>query len=249
LVGLNPSEFMNKYPRELSGGQRQRVGVARALGADPPILLMDEPFGAIDPITRDRLQNEFLRIQEKIKKTIIFVTHDIYEAIKMADKIALMKDGELIQYDSPKDLLYRPADEFVADFVGADRALKGLQLIRVKAVMGPVSSTVRREDPASLAGEKMKEEELDQLPVIDGEGIFAGWINKGDLPGDRAVGEFMTPADTTVEINTVLNEALSLMLDKGLVRLPVVDMNNRLEGMLNFEDIRKGLSEASGQSG
>ncbi|MCJ7523334.1 MAG: betaine/proline/choline family ABC transporter ATP-binding protein [Dehalococcoidia bacterium] len=249
LVGLNPSEFMNKYPSELSGGQRQRVGVARALGADPPILLMDEPFGAIDPITRDKLQNEFLKIQEKIKKTIIFVTHDIYEAIKMADKIALMKEGELIQYDSPKDLLYGPADEFVANFVGADRALKGLQLIRVKAVMGHVPYTIKMEDPANLASEKMEEEGLDQLPVVNDKGVFTGWINKSDLPSDRTIGDVMTPAEVTVGVNTVLNEALSLMLDKGLVRLPVVDIDNILEGILNFEDIRKGLSEASGQSG
>jgi osmoprotectant transport system ATP-binding protein len=124
LVGMAPREFMGKYPSELSGGQCQRVGVARALGADPPILLMDEPFGAIDPITRAKLQDEFLNIQQKIKKTIIFVTHDIFEAMKMGDKIVLMKDGRLVQYDTPTNLLYRPKNKFVENFVGADQAIK-----------------------------------------------------------------------------------------------------------------------------
>lgn len=124
LVEMDPGEFIDKYPNELSGGQCQRVGVARALGVDPPILLMDEPFGAIDPITRARLQDEFLKIQQAIKKTIIFVTHDIYEAVKMGDKIALMKEGRLVQYDTPVNLLYRPKNEFVENFVGADRAIK-----------------------------------------------------------------------------------------------------------------------------
>lgn len=124
LVGMDPGEFIDKYPNELSGGQCQRVGVARALGADPPILLMDEPFGAIDPITRARLQDEFLKIQQEIKKTIIFVTHDIYEAVKMGDKVALMKEGRLVQYDTPFNLLYSPENEFVENFVGADKAIK-----------------------------------------------------------------------------------------------------------------------------
>jgi len=124
LVGMAPKEFIGKYPSELSGGQRQRVGVARALGADPPVLLMDEPFGAIDPITRTKLQDEFLNIQQEIKKTIIFVTHDIFEAIKIGDRIVLMKDGRLVQYDTPANLLYRPKNKFVENFFGADQAIK-----------------------------------------------------------------------------------------------------------------------------
>ena len=124
LVEMDPAEFIDKYPNELSGGQAQRVGVARALGADPPVLLMDEPFGAIDPITRTGLQDEFLKIQQEIKKTIIFVTHDIFEAIKMADRIALMNEGRLVQYDTPDNLLHKPRNKFVEDFVGADKAIK-----------------------------------------------------------------------------------------------------------------------------
>jgi osmoprotectant transport system ATP-binding protein len=132
LVGLSPEEYRDRYPAELSGGQQQRVGVARALAADPPIMLMDEPFGAVDPITRERLQDEFLHIQEDIKKTIVFVTHDIDEAIKMGNKIAILKQGGVLaQYDTPENILSRPASEFVSSFVGADRVLKRLSLTSV----------------------------------------------------------------------------------------------------------------------
>jgi osmoprotectant transport system ATP-binding protein len=133
LVGLPPDQYRNRYPAELSGGQQQRVGVARALAADPPIMLMDEPFGAVDPITRDRLQQEFLHIQEDIKKTIVFVTHDIDEAIKMGDKIAILKEGGILaQYDTPEHILANPASDFVSSFVGTDRVLKRLSLLQVK---------------------------------------------------------------------------------------------------------------------
>jgi len=129
LVGMEPDGFRDRYPRELSGGQRQRIGVARALAADPPVLLMDEPFGAIDPINRTRVQDEFLRIQRQLRKTVVFVTHDIDEAIKMGDRIALLRDGRLVQHATPAEMLANPANGFVEDFVGADRALKRLSLI------------------------------------------------------------------------------------------------------------------------
>jgi osmoprotectant transport system ATP-binding protein len=132
LIDLDPDEMNHRYPAQLSGGQRQRVGVARALAADPPLMLMDEPFGAIDPINRGRLQDEFLRLQDKVKKTVVFVTHDIDEAIKMGDKIAILREGgALAQYDTPREILTRPADDFVAQFVGADRGLKRLALTKL----------------------------------------------------------------------------------------------------------------------
>ena len=133
LVGMDPGAYRGRFPRELSGGQRQRVGVARALAADPPVMLMDEPFGAIDPITRGRLQQEFLRIQQRLRKTIVFVTHDIDEAIRMGDRIAIMRAGRLVQHDSPEAILARPADAFVEEFVGADRVLKRLSLLEAGA--------------------------------------------------------------------------------------------------------------------
>jgi osmoprotectant transport system ATP-binding protein len=137
LVGLDPGQYLRRYPRHLSGGQRQRVGVARALAADPPIMLMDEPFGAVDPVVRGRLQEEFLGILKRLKKTVILVTHDIDEAIRMGDRVAIMKDGRLVQYDTPDRLLAAPADAFVADFVGADRALKRLSLVQAGDAVEP----------------------------------------------------------------------------------------------------------------
>ena len=137
LVGMDPSQHRDRFPRELSGGQRQRIGVARALAADPPVMLMDEPFGAIDPITRARLQDEFLNILRSLRKTVVFVTHDIDEALKMGDRIAIMRDGALVQYDTPESILARPADGFVESFVGSDRALKRLALVRAHEVLEP----------------------------------------------------------------------------------------------------------------
>jgi osmoprotectant transport system ATP-binding protein len=137
LVGLDPGQYLSRYPRHLSGGQRQRVGVARALAADPPVMLMDEPFGAVDPIVRGRLQDEFLAILKRLEKTVILVTHDIDEAIRMGDVVAIMKDGRLIQYDTPGRLLAAPVDDFVADFVGADRALRRLSLVRAADAAEP----------------------------------------------------------------------------------------------------------------
>jgi osmoprotectant transport system ATP-binding protein len=135
LVGMEPAPYRDRYPRELSGGQRQRIGVARALAADPPVMLMDEPFGAIDPITRARLQDEFLNILRSLRKTVVFVTHDIDEALKMGDRIAIMRDGALVQYDTPESILAQPADRFVESFVGTDRALKRLALLRAEEVL------------------------------------------------------------------------------------------------------------------
>ncbi|MBS3651281.1 ABC transporter ATP-binding protein [Pseudaminobacter sp. 19-2017] len=143
LVGLEPS-MLERYPRQLSGGQRQRVGVARALAADPPVLLMDEPFGAIDPIARTRLQNEFKQILKRVRKTVVVVTHDIDEAVRLGDRIAIMRDGRIVQYDTPESILSKPVNEFVENFVGADRALKRLTLFNVESIMVP------GEIPASL---------------------------------------------------------------------------------------------------
>jgi len=244
LVGLVPPEnFINRYPSELSGGQRQRVGVARSLGADPPILLMDEPFGAIDPITREKLQNEFLKIQGEIKKTIVFVTHDINEAIKMGDKIALMKEGQLIQYDPSAALLSQPKNDFVRDFVGADRALKGLRLMRVKEVMRRSPPTVRTDDDVVTAKKQMDQVGRDWLMVVDVDGRFLGWVSRADLGKGEKVRDVMTPPATTATSDTVLNEALSLMLGSAIGNLAIVNGDGRLEGVLTFNSLREVLGE------
>ncbi|MEA3442489.1 MAG: ABC transporter ATP-binding protein [Chloroflexota bacterium] len=245
LVGLDSTEFMDKYPNECSGGQRQRVGVARALGANPPILLMDEPFGAIDPITRVTLQDEFLRIQQEIKKTIIFVTHDIYEAIKMGDKIALMNSGCLVQYDTPASLLYRPKNKFVQDFVGDDRALKGLQLIRVEEVITDDAPRAKSDEKVEVAQERMRQEGTDQLPVVNNEGKFLGWVGQADLGAEGIVEDSMQPSTVTARKNTVLNEVLSVMFSNGFKNLPIVDKHNILRGVISFDTIQRALSEAA----
>ncbi|HDI10954.1 MAG TPA: ATP-binding cassette domain-containing protein [Candidatus Acetothermia bacterium] len=246
LVGLvPPEEFVNKYPAELSGGQRQRVGVARALGADPPILLMDEPFGAIDPITRERLQDEFLRIQEEIKKTIVFVTHDINEAVKMGDRIALMREGRLVQYATPAELLAHPKDDFVRDFVGADRTLKALRLLRVREVMDEQPPSVEASESLAEAGERMRRLGVNFLPVVDREGRFLGWLNRSALrPGrEGTVKELMTPYSVLATPDTPLNEALSMMLESAVGNLVVVDGEGKLRGLLTFRRMHEVLRE------
>ncbi len=171
LVGLDPNQYRDRYPAELSGGQQQRVGVARALAADPPVMLMDEPFGAVDPINRHRLQDEFLRIQGEIKKTIIFVTHDIDEAIKMGDRIAILQEGGILaQYDTPENILASPNSEFVSSFVGADRVLKRLSLLRVSDVeLGPPNG-----DGLPRLSERMNLK--DALSELIGAGVERGSV-------------------------------------------------------------------------
>jgi osmoprotectant transport system ATP-binding protein len=182
LVALDPAEYRDRYPAQLSGGQRQRIGVARALAVDPPLMLMDEPFGAIDPINRTRLQNQFLRLQERIGKTVVFVTHDIDEALKMGDQIAVMKEGGVLaQYATPQELLQSPADEFVASFVGADRGLKELALHHVRELeLGPVRVgspvTVEVDDSLRDALSAMLVNDADYALVRDGGPEIVGTI-------------------------------------------------------------------------
>ena len=177
LVGLAPDQYRDRYPAELSGGQQQRVGVARALAADPPIMLMDEPFGAVDPITRDRLQQEFLNIQKEIKKTIVFVTHDIDEGIKMGDKIAILKEGGvLVQYDTPEKILAEPNSEFVESFVGGDRVLKRLSLTLVGDMPLEPANGGTKDLPQIDAGWDLK----DALSEIIGSGTDRGLVVDDD---------------------------------------------------------------------
>ena len=168
LVAMDPGDYRNRFPRELSGGQRQRVGVARALAADPPVMLMDEPFGAIDPITRARLQQEFLRIQERLRKTIVFVTHDIDEAIRMGDRIAILRAGRLVQYDTPEAILARPAEAFVEEFVGVDRVLKRLSLLTVGVYAAPDGGTLSAH---TISASATLRDALTQLLVKDADAL------------------------------------------------------------------------------
>ena len=191
LVGLEPATFLDRYPRHLSGGQRQRVGGARALAADPPVMLMDEPFGAVDPIVRARLQDEFLGILRRLEKTIILVTHDIDEAIRMGDLVAIMREGKLVQFDTPDRLLGQPADAFVADFVGADRALKRLSLVTAgevcsAAVLGPDAPVLQDSTSLRDALSILLTSGTDAARVVDAQGAERGALTLAAIR-DRAV--------------------------------------------------------------
>src|SRR5580700_6791587 len=177
LVGLEPKSYARRFPHELSGGERQRVGVARALGADPPVLLMDEPFAAVDPVTRQRLQNQFLDLQKQLKKSIVFVTHDIDEAVKLGDRIAVLsKGGVLEQYDTPAAILGRPQTPFVADFVGADRGIRRLAVVRIEVedlAQPPVVAPTATMEAARLVGEGS---EARTAVVVDDQRRLIGWV-------------------------------------------------------------------------
>jgi osmoprotectant transport system ATP-binding protein len=237
LVGL-PQEMAGRFPSQLSGGQRQRVGVARALAADPPLMLMDEPFGAIDPINRDRLQNEFLRLQSEMRKTVVFVTHDIDEAIKMGDRIAIMREGgELVQYDTPDQILAGPADEFVAQFVGADRGLKRLALTTLGEIELQAVHVVRDGDsvgPATWEGGN-------RVVFMDAAGRAVG-----ELTPDRVSEGRVRAADAgalahTVPTTATLRDALSQMMADSLRPLLVVDPAGQIAGSVSIDLINESL--------
>ena len=242
MVSL-PQEMAGRYPAQLSGGQRQRIGVARALASDPSIMLMDEPFGAIDPITRERLQNEFLRLQGELRKTIVFVTHDIDEAIKMGDRIAVLKKGGVLaQYATPAELLLDPADDFVEDFVGADRALKRLALLRVRDVDLWKAPRVRPGDPVAEARSQVAESDLPYPLLIDADGKPLGWLSDRDLADEPVPVQADTAPTPVLDRDSVLRDALAELLEEDTQYGPVVDDRGRVVGVLSVELIGQFLA-------
>jgi osmoprotectant transport system ATP-binding protein len=237
LIGL-PQNLHDRFPSQLSGGQQQRVGVARALAADPPVMLMDEPFGAIDPINRERLQNEFLRLQSEIRKTVLFVTHDIDEAVKMGDRVAILHEGgHLAQYATPAELLMAPANSFVEDFVGADRALKRLALMRVRdidlwqaplAFVGQSTGEVR----AKLDGA-----EVPHALLVDSERRPLGWLSESDLQAETVPQSPDTSPDPILDLDDVMRDALADLLQAETQYAPVIDANRQIAGVLSIEII------------
>jgi len=240
IVNLPPEMYRDRYPREHTGGQQQRIGVARGMAGDPPIMLMDEPFGAIDPINREHLQNEFLRIQEKMKKTIVFVTHDIDEAIKMGDKICLLKDGHLVQFDSPEEMLVNPRNEFVSAFVGGDRTLKRLNLFTITRAMERNPPIISEEDSLKAALSQSSERGVDHLIVADREGILLGMVDCREMPGDgqRRVKEFMKPTRAFLPSHASLKDGLSEIFTHDYGFLVVVDDQQKVLGWLRIQDIK-----------
>ncbi len=240
LIGLNPESYRGKYPRDLSGGEAQRIGVARALAADPPLLLMDEPFGAVDPLGRLGLQSEFLKIQRRLRKTVIFVTHDLDEAIRIADRIVLLDRGRLVQEDTPERLLSEPRNGFVKSFVGTDRALKRLSRFLVADHLRPARS-LSVDDPelASRAG-ALKEEGARFAWISDRAGRLFGWLDLAEALGDptRSLTR-AAPSETGVLPTDSLRDALSRMLGQGITVVPVVDDDGRLVGELSLADVER----------
>ncbi len=247
LVGLEPSRFRDRYPHQLSGGQRQRVGVARALGADPQVLLMDEPFGAIDPITRERLQDEFLRLQNEVRKTVVFVTHDIEEAVKLGDRIAILQQGGVLaQHDTPATILGEPASEFVADFVGADRALKRLKVTEISHADLQQPPVLAFDLPLDEARRKLDADDLDFAVVLDDDRRLRGYIARTRAQGDGAVGDRLQRLQAWVRDDATLKDAFGEMLlyDAGWVA--VLDAADRLVGVLTPESIHEASRRSLG---
>jgi osmoprotectant transport system ATP-binding protein len=239
MVGLDPSVFARRYPKELSGGQAQRVGVARALGADPEVLLMDEPFGAIDPITRDRLQNEFLRLQAELRKTIVFVTHDVDEAIKMGDRIAILgQRSQLAQLDTPERILALPANDFVNDFTGSGSTLKGLHFERVRNVELADWPVLRAGADRSEALAILTASEEKWLLVLDEQNRPERWVNETQLAQTGTpLSQLGAPVIATVEPHATLHDALEEMLSSNAGTCVVIDGRGVFQGVIAAETL------------
>jgi osmoprotectant transport system ATP-binding protein len=245
LVGLEPSEFRDRYPRQLSGGQQQRVGVARALAADPPVMLMDEPFGAVDPITRARLQDELIRLQDELGKTIVFVTHDFDEAVKLGDRIAVMARGSrIVQYDTPDQILTNPADDYVSEFVGAGAALKQLNLNRVRDVELDEAVTVRLGEDGSDAARRAREAGRSHAVLLDDRDRPLRWLTVAEL--ERAGATSDARRDESIDVvstASTLNDALDTMLTSSHGVVLVCGRDNAYVGAIRVETIMAAMQE------
>ncbi len=243
LIRMDPGMYRGRYPKELSGGQRQRVGVARALAADPPVILMDEPFSAIDPITRSGLQDEFLRLQAEIKKTIVFVTHDIDEAVKMGDRIAILGERSLVQqYDTPQQILTHPANEFVRDFVGAGAAIRRLSLSPVDCVEWADWPVVQLPAEVREVREALARSDKNAVLVLDGSRRPVRWVDAREAERTEALTPDRGAASLpTIHGKTSLHSALDEMLKSGYGSVIVTDTDGRFEGVVDLETVMKAV--------
>ena len=250
LVGLEAARYRDRFPSQLSGGERQRVGVARALAADPPVMLMDEPFGAVDPIVRERLQNEFLRLQEQLAKTILFVTHDIDEAIKMGDLVAVMEVGGILaQFGPPDEVLAAPASDFVARFVGADRGLKRLSLTRVGELDMTTPVMARPGTDAAEARQRTLAGPFGYLLLVDADERPIGWIDQEEIPKQGTLSQDLAiPMSPLVSRRTTLKDALSMMLASDVFAAIVVDRTGRVLGLVTMESLGGAIRSADSAS-
>lgn len=245
MVGMNPSDYIDRFPCELSGGQRQRIGVLRALAAEPDIILMDEPFGALDPITRENLQDDLKRLQSKLKKTIVFVTHDMDEALKLGDRVVLMRKGRIVQADSPEDLLRNPADEFVEEFIGRDRLASKADTLTVKEVAVATPVTAPPEMGLAQATRRMRRKRVDTLVVVEDDDTLVGITTARDIEKRRnipgKIGDMVRVDMLTIHEGSSAKAAFEALFlgDTGI--LPVVDDSNRLKGIVTRSSLAEML--------
>ncbi|MGH4140361.1 ABC transporter ATP-binding protein [Clostridium sp.] len=246
LVGLDPDEYTNKYPKQLSGGQQQRVGVARALVMDPDVILMDEPFSALDPITKTQLQDEIFNIQQNFKKTIIFVTHDMDEALKLGDKICIMEAGEVVQFDTPEEILKNPINDFVRDFVGKNRIWNQPELIKAKDIMieMPIKSVGERTILQAI--EIMKSSHVDSLLVVDKSNFLCGLVTLKQIRKNpdktTMLKDIMVKDILTVNQEDSIIDILALIKKESISFVPVIDENLKLSGLLTKSSLLSILS-------
>lgn len=247
MVDLNPEEFLDRYPTELSGGQRQRIGVIRALANDPDIVLLDEPFSALDPVTRSSLQDELLELQAKVGKTMVFVTHDMDEAIKIADRICIMKDGHILQFDTPEMILKKPVDEFVSNFVGTNRIWDSPEYIRVEDFMISNPITCKGDMIRNRCIKRMRDHHIDTLLVVDEENKLRGIVGRKDL--FKASRPLMLAEDIMHEVAYVAHvgdsivNVLKMVEESEVNNIPVLDKDERLVGLLTNSNLVSTLSK------
>ncbi|STQ91875.1 ABC transporter ATP-binding protein [Iodobacter fluviatilis] len=244
MVALDPNRFLSRYPREMSGGQQQRIGVIRALAADAPVLLMDEPFGAVDPINRESIQNEFLLMQRKLNKTVLMVSHDIDEAIKLGDRIAIFRQGQIVQHATPDQLLAAPENDFVGSFVGQDRTLKRLLLINAGQVCdGQTTLTAQPSTDLKTAFSLMDENEQRFLTIVDDKATPLGYVSRKEIRNASGIClDKLHPFEVTAQASDNLRVILSKLYEHNLVWMPIVDDDNNYQGEISQDDIARHLS-------
>jgi osmoprotectant transport system ATP-binding protein len=246
LVGLDPEIHATRYPKELSGGQQQRVGIARALAADPDIILMDEPFSALDPLTREQLQAELITLHKKLKKTIVFVTHDMDEALKMGDRIAIMKDGSLLQLDTPEKILHEPAHGFVEEFIGKHRIIQNPELMPVTEIMSELIVTSLPHRSPERAISLIRQRKITHLIIADDDKQILGIVSAYDLIKEfnniKTVDEIMLPADPVLLDSATAKDAIIMIDEAPHGMIPVVDENRKIVGLVTRGSLLSAMS-------
>lgn len=247
MVGLDPSQYLDRYPSQLSGGQQQRIGVARAFACDPDVILMDEPFSALDPLTRNQLQDELAELQAKVRKTIVFVTHDMDEAVKIADKICLLDGEKIVQYDTPEEIMKNPVNDFAIEFIGKNRIWSSPEFIRAKDIMIHTPICVSADTTALRCVERMRTHKIDRLLVTDKQKHLLGIVSAKTIQSQDvksiAVSEIMRKEFEKVALDDTIINILQIVNQGNLSAIPVVDESNILQGLITKSSLLTTLSQ------